>query len=320
MTAAGVARSSRDAATDAELATRTAEVVSMLNRIPWSVRRFAVPVSSVALTYRLDRTVLDAATAAGLPCVGTGDDALYDMHDLTNLALYLPLRTPQRAAMRFWAQVLDRPDGEQRTYRVTYRAACPSPGHGGPCAITFHQPDGRSVTVPADGSRPVDHAVDVVLRNDWPALPAPLADLAAEMSAIRFFRLPDTIRWDVGFSTANLIADCAGIARLLARGAAERGWRSRIRYGLIVAPPFSMPHFWAEFRIDDRWVPCDPGLINGMVRWGVLPAGRWTPDRSLGGLLAGISSHYRMATLHNGFPLDCSFPTHQVRRPDGDRA
>ncbi|MBF9132810.1 hypothetical protein I0C86_28205 [Plantactinospora sp. S1510] len=321
MTGPGVTatRMGRTAVTGAELAARTAEVVAALTRIPWSVRRFAVPAASVATTYRLDRTVLDMATRAGLPCIGTADDALYDMHDLTNLALYLPMRTPHRAAMRFWAQVLDRPDGEQRTYRITYRTACPAPGHGGPCVITFHLPDGTAVTVPAEDGRPVEHTVDVVLRNDWPALPAPLADLAEEMSAIQFFRLPDAIRWDVDFSTANLVADCAGIARLLANGAMERGWQSRVRYGLIVAPPFSMPHFWAEFRIDGQWVPCDPGLINGMVRWGVLPAGRWTPDRSLGGLLAGISSHYRMAALHNGFPIDSSFPTHQVQRPDGVR-
>jgi hypothetical protein len=295
--------------TGAELAVRTAEVVSVLRRIPLSARRFTVGTAGVRTGYRLDRAVLAAATAAGLPHVGTGDEALYDHHDLTNLALYLPLPTLQRAAMKFWAQVLDRPPGEQRTYRVSYRAVCPAPGHSGPCLITCHEPDDRVVTVAPGPDGAFAHDVDVSLHNDWPTLPRPVAALAREVAEIRFFRLPEAIRWDVGFATRNLLADCAGYAKLLAARGAALGYRSRVRHGLIVAPPYSMMHFWAEFELGGRWVPCDPGLVLGMRDWGVLSADRWPADRSVGALLVGLSSRSRAAVLHNGFVVDATFPT-----------
>ncbi|WP_422769348.1 transglutaminase domain-containing protein [Plantactinospora sp. WMMC1484] len=307
--------------TGADLTPQIAEVVSTLRRIPMSARRFTVPAAEVFPGYRLSPTVLASAVAAGFPRVGTGEDALYDQNDLANLALYLPLPTLHRAAMRFWARVLDRPDREERTYRVSYRGACPAPGHPGPCMATCHEPDDLVTPVPVGAGHVFTHDVDVVLRNDWPALPPPLAALAREVADIRFFRLPEVIHWDVDFATANLVADCAAYAKLLVIRGAELGYPARIRHGLMVAAPFSMPHFWAEFRLAERWVPCDPGLVIGMVSWGVLPADRWTPDRSVGALLAGFSTRSRALMLHNNrTAIDAKYPTRLLNTGAGEPA
>jgi hypothetical protein len=292
------------------MAARIAEVLGWLSPVPMSARRFRVRAADVPTLYRIDRTVLAAATDAGLPRVGEGDDALYDSEDLMNLALYLPLKTFQRGAMRFWARLLDLPAEEQRTYQISYRATCPTPGHPGRCAITFLGTNGKRVQTA--GSRPAEHAFTAVLRSDWPDLPPPLAELAVEMAGVRFVRLPNAIRWNTDFCLANGIADCAGAALLLAERGAKRGWESRVRLGLIVAPPYSMPHFWAEFRVDGRWLPCDPGLVTAMVGWGVLAPGRWPPERPPGALLAGVTSTYTGLVLHNGFVVSASFPTQLV--------
>jgi hypothetical protein len=156
--------------------------------------------------------------------------------------------------------------------------------------------------------RTVLTSVQVTLSNDWPPLPAPLVELAGQIADVQFFRLPDGIKQDLGFMLREKIGDCLGIARYLAEQGSRRGLRTRAVFGLIVAPPYATPHFWAEVAVDGRWVPADPGLIQGMVSWGVLPPG-WPAHKSPGAFLIPLTSRHGFAMSHRGVAATVSLRT-----------
>jgi hypothetical protein len=285
------------------------QVVSLLRQIPVWARRFSVTPDEALAGYRISGDLLREFAELGLPHVMDGDVPLFDGYDLTNLALYLRLRSPQRAAMRYWANVLTRPAGERREYQLDYLAACPVPGHLGECEFLCCLPGCGETVVRrrGEGTGPLTSVV-VILHNDWPPLPPPLAAAIEEIAHIRFFRLPDAVKTDLGFMFTAQIGDCLGIARYLAAEGARRGLQTRAVFGLIVAPPYATPHFWAEVAMDGRWVPADPGLIQGMVDWGALPRG-WPPDRSPGAFLVPLTHRHGFAVSHEGVSAAVSFRT-----------
>jgi hypothetical protein len=284
-------------------------VVGKLGQIPDTARRFGVTPELALARFRIDAELLDSCAQAGLPHVRDGDVPLFDDYDLTNLSLYLRLRSPQRAAMRYWAAVLTRPAGERRQYQLDLLPRCPVPGHLGECEFLCCLPVDRELLIrgPGDGTT-VLASTTVTLENDWPPLPAALAEVIGEIGDVEFFRLPDGIKWDLDFMRAAKIGDCLGIARYLAEQGARRGLRTRMVFGLIVAPPFSTPHFWAEVAVDGRWVPADPGLIRFMVSTRLLPAG-WPADRSPGAFLTALTSRHGFAVSHRGIAATVSFRT-----------
>jgi hypothetical protein len=305
-----------DTRTEAVIA-KAITVTQQLRRVPLSVRRFAIDALRARREFGADHRVLayllDAVCEAGLPHVTDGGTRLFDLLDLTNLSLYLPLRTPHRAAMRFWGAVLNRPRGELRSYSVGYHTLCPMPGHDADCEFLLRTPGETAVRVrrPA-GTEGVAHTATVTLQNDWPTAPPPVRKLLDEIEHVRLFRLPEAIRWDTGFMLRTGIGDCAGMARFLTERGRTAGLAVRFRYGLLVAPPYSMPHCWAEFRINDRWVPYDPGLVNALVRWGVLEGDLWPMHRSPGAVLAGLSSRFTRVGTHRGFNAYVAFPTRLI--------
>ncbi|MEQ4305104.1 transglutaminase domain-containing protein [Plantactinospora sp. B6F1] len=287
-------------------------LVSLLRRIPLHARRFALTPAAARSSYRLDADLLELLVAAGLPHVGTGEDRLFDHHDLLNVSLCLHRRSPQRVAMRYWAAVLDRPVGECREYELSYLPVCPSPGHPGDCRFLLCEPEGReSVRCGAGDGATALLTVRVRLLNDWPPLPDELVAVIQETDGIEFHRVPDSLRWDVGFLLGQGFGDCAATARLLVERGVRRGLTMRPVFGLIVAPPYSAPHFWAEVLVDGRWVPADPGIIRGLIRWDLLdPA--WPVYRSPGAFLARLSTRHAFIASHEGVAADVAVRTRQL--------
>lgn len=293
-----------------EVVAETHALTALLRQIPTEVRRYEVTTAAAQQRYGLCPQVLSEAVDAGLPHLAADNDALFDAFDLTNLALCLPLHTPLRSAMNFWNRVLQRPESEDRHYDVEFYPVCPAPGHRGDCEFTLPTPDQGVITVnrlPA-GERAV-HTSRVLLRGDWPDLPAEAVELADGLSHIEFVRLPHAIRWDTAFIRRTGIGDCPGIARLIAEEGRRRGLVTRVVFGLIVAPPYSMPHFWPEIKVSGRWVPCDPGLITGLVRWGVIRPRSWPTHRSTGGFLVGLSPVFGRPAQHRGLTASVSYRT-----------
>jgi hypothetical protein len=293
--------------------TGAVELTNWLGRIPWWARRFAADRRQARREFGLAGPLLDAVCAAGLPRMTSGDESLFDVLDLMNLGLHLRLRGPHLGAMRFWGALLDRPLGQERTYEVSYKPICPVPGHESDCDFLLRTPDETTLPVRRrPDSDDAVHSTTVRLRNDWPDAPAAVRALIDEVSHIQQVRLPEILRWDTGFALASGIGDCASIARLLTERGRARGLAVRLRYGLVVAPPYSTQHFWAEFLVEDRWVPYQPGLVNALIRWGVVAPDGWPAHRSPGAILVGLSSRVARAASHDGFNVCLSFPTRLI--------
>lgn len=278
------------------------DIIGCLVRIPVAARRFAVTSDRAWREFRLSAALLEVAVAAGLPHLRRDSTLLLDHTDLTNLALCPGLHSPQRAVMRRWSEVLRRPPGEHRTYDVSYHAYCPAPGHVDECAFDIRLPGGAQARVYGDGDgRNPLITTRVRLDNDWPSLPPAAQELLADLSDIRFVRMPGPLRWDYQFVRRARMGDCAGICRLTVAEGRRRGLPIRATYGLIVAPPLASPHHWAEVRVDGRWVACDAGLRDALVRWGVLAPGAWPLDQPLAPLLASVSAPHHAAVRHGPF-------------------
>jgi hypothetical protein len=293
---------------------QVAEMARVLTLIPDSARRFSVPAARIAADYGLSPALLEVALAAGLPRLVHDGSTLFDDVDLLNLALCPGLRTPQRVVLRSWRQVLRRPRGEEQNYEISYRAGCPVPGHPGVCRYEVRLPDDRVATVDAgtSGRQPLWRA-QVRLRDDWPDLPARVEALVAELKGVRFMRMPNGIRWEAPHVRKYGFGDCTGICDLAVEEGRRRGIPMRGVFGLIVASPYSAPHHWPETLVEDRWVPCDPGLLDALERWGVLSAGEWPVGRSLGPVLLPVSTtRPGGAVTHGPFSAACSFPTRAI--------
>jgi hypothetical protein len=287
------------------------DLAGILSRIPDHGRRFSVSAEHAQRFYRIDGGLLAELMAADLPALQTADGPLFDDYDLTNVSLCLHRRSPQRAAMRYWATVLNRPAAEERRYEIAYVATCPVPGHPGPCRFLCCLPGDEESVVGRHGGGSGDRPLvttTVRLENNWPLLPAPLVEEIRAIADVGFYRMPEAFRWDTGLMMRERIADCAAFARHLVERGRERGLRMRPVLGLIVAAPYSTPHFWAEVEVAGRWVPADPGLVRGLRQWGVLDFD-WPADRSPGALLARLSTQHSFLASHRGVAAHVAFPT-----------
>jgi hypothetical protein len=111
------------------------------------------------------------------------------------------------------------------------------------------------------------------------------------------------------------LADCAGAAALLVDEGTRRGLEVRFSYGLVIAPPFSSAHCWAEFHVADRGVPVEPMMVSTLLKWGLLDPQRWTATRSVGAILCRLEDEALALGMHCGELLDPSWPTQYQKAP-----
>jgi hypothetical protein len=107
------------------------------------------------------------------------------------------------------------------------------------------------------------------------------------------------------------IANCRSAAGLLVEEAPALGVEARLAHGLLLAPPYSTPHNWAEVRTDDGWLSLDPLLIALLTRFAGLDAAAWPPQRSPGAILLRLSEPGTPLVVDagSGAPLEATFLT-----------
>lgn len=260
----------------------TAEAAELLGRIaaiPTELRSFAVPRRQAGRLYGLDDALLDAMERAGLSR-RVGDDRHYDGYDCANLSLHLRLPSVQRMAMRSWAATLRH---AQSVPALAYRLDIAlEPGLATPSGpLEVMVPEGGRRSLVADDSG-VLHTVQGVNPCHYPPFPAEVAALLDEVAAIDFFMLSERLRWDVEAIAANRFAECGGCAKWLKTEADRRALPARQFFGLLLAKPYSTPHFWTAFEIDGRWIPADPLLIKLLRQTANLSPADWPLHRSPG--------------------------------------
>ncbi|GII84209.1 hypothetical protein Ssi03_21990 [Sphaerisporangium siamense] len=297
-----------DVATD-----RLAELVDLVRRVPDEVRRFSLPAEAARTLHRVDTALLDRLVALGLPHVECGAVRLFDDHDMSNIALHLGLMSVRRRAMRAWSSALRLGGEGSPARRVHFVPGCPAPGHPGPCRYQVLAPGGtrRECVAGPDPTAPV-MSLDLRVRADWPEPPPAALELMAEVRPVRFFLLPEAIRWDLGFLRRTGLADCGGVAKYLVAEGRRRGIPVRFSFGLLVSKPYSTPHCWAEFEVDGTWVPVDPLMVAAMCAWAGLPAAEWPASRSPGALFCRLTDRFTRVAVHDGLWAALSLPTEVV--------
>jgi hypothetical protein len=289
-------------------AARLAEIIGHVHKVPEQHRRFNCDAWKARSQHGVRPELLRRLVDAGLPRRTHGGVDTYDGYDIGNIALHLGLSSVQRVAVRSWGQSFARTRRGGR-YTVDYVPTCPTPGHSGPCRYRLHLP-GRTVNYVVSGPLDAPPRTTVALKApDPPRLPAALVELCAEIAALRFFLLPEEVRWDVDFMRSSGLADCGGSSMLLLDGAQRLGIPVRLSFGLLLAVPFATPHFWAEIRHLGRWIPLDPLLVAAMRRWSASVPADVAVHCPPVGMLARVGDAYRPLADHDGLPARLSFVT-----------
>jgi hypothetical protein len=290
---------------------RIPELISKVRQVPSRLRRFTVTADEARKRHQLDAGLLEALISEGLPSAGDRAGRLFDDYDLGNIALHLGLMSVRRMAIRSWACALRRgSESDGRCARVSLRASCPVPGHGGPCQFAVLVPGGRRVIRegPADGSEPIG-LMDVTISSRWPSPGPDARELLAEIDSVDFFLLPEAIRWDARLMFRAQISDCGAASAWLVSEARKRGLRARFSFGFLVAKPYSTPHCWPELYLDGLWVPFDPLIVKAMRTWAALDQADWPVHRSTGAFVARLGPRFTKVAAHGGIWSAVTLPT-----------
>lgn len=257
------------------------DVVERLTRIPDSFRDFSVTPTGARKVHGIAADLLIRLTDLGLPVGSTVSAPLYDEIDLANITVALILPSPRMMAMRGWSQAIKTAANTIPTkYFLTIKCNCARDTHEGQCTVetapqlrtlpSFSVSEGGEITL----SRQVS--------GEMAAVYPEAAELTGLLRSIHFQLLPSSLSRDLGFLRETGLADCRLAAKYLVKQAKNFGLAARSSAGLLVAVPYSTPHFWLDLKLGGSWAPFDPHLLNLLTSKGLLPPRDWPPFRSIG--------------------------------------
>jgi len=290
------------------------DIITRLAKVPDTARVFSVSAEEARLRYRMGVEILDSMVELGLPARDVDGTRCFDPFDLLNSSAHLGCSPASRIPRRLWPTALNQPpDVGAVSYEVTYRPSCPEPGHSGDCILSFALPGGRRARRIVRGGAPLPAVTARVrLGASWPELPPEVREALGAVTDLSLMWLPEAVATDLEFARATKLADCAGVCRILFEEGRRLNLPTRTSFGLAVAPPFAVPHHWAEFRVGGVWVPVDPVLIGAMVGWGALDRAQWPRHRSVGAILVRVSSRRVPFAVHGGRPAPVSLVTRHI--------
>jgi hypothetical protein len=287
------------------------DLLTRLTAIPNAARSFDVTVAEANRLYPVAAQFLERIRDRGL-AEGDGEAGLFERTDLINVELCVGRGAATMSLRRFWTAMLKRAQAPDPVgYVVVYRAACPTPGHPGDCEYSLLLPGGRQEVraEPSASEQPIAQ-LRVERRTLWPELPEPVRAIVDELRDLTFVRLPwklERVLDELEFARRTGLGDCGTATKMLVKLGAERGVPVRKSFGLILAPPFSLRHYWPEVLVDDVWVPIEPLLVKTLVGWNALDGAQWPLYRSPGAALWRIAEEWDVVARHNGELVDVSF-------------
>jgi hypothetical protein len=275
-----------------------AEWIGRLRLIPDDARDFAAAA--------------DELIAHGLPHADgpEGAGSLLWATDLQYLSLRLDRGRVYQGVLNRWASALTAFSERAETpVAIRCRAYAP-PG----ATVELLAPGGERVRAEAGaGGAPL--GFETTMRGRLPSLPDALAgrlgELLTDLAAYDFCWLRPPLEADLAFVRRTRLANCRSTAGLLIEEAPRLGVEARLAHGLLLAPPYSTPHNWAEVRIDDGWLALDPLLLGLLARFAGLDAAAWPPERSPGAILLRLTEPGTplVTAASSGAPLEATFLT-----------
>ncbi|HZV74128.1 MAG TPA: transglutaminase domain-containing protein [Conexibacter sp.] len=285
--------------------------IARLRAIPDAHRDFAVGPAQAEREFGVDAELSDALIARGLPHAPGDDGPLLWGTDLQYLGVRLGCARIYQGVLNRWAGALTAFSARAETPVEIRCTAYAPPG----TAIELLAPGGERVgarTGPK-GASPLGFAT--TMRGNRPPLRGAdgnaLGELLAELATYDFCWLRPPLETDLAFVRRTRLANCRSTAGLLVEQAPRLGVEARLAHGLLLAPPYSTPHNWAELRVDGEWVAVDPLLIDLLVRFAAVDAAAWPPQRSPGAILLRLTEPGTplVAVADTGAPLEATFLT-----------
>lgn len=274
-------------------------------RVPGTYRNFTVSAADATRVQHIEPGLLELVLDLGLPHSGSGRERRFDRLDLENLGIELQLPCPRWTAMRWWSRVLpSRVTPGPTAWTMTLKADCPTPAQAHDCQVTYHpgvvsasEPD--EVHCESAVEYPIElttHWVDHCFGEQFNAL-------IEQILPVEFHLLPNQLTKDTAFVAHTGLAECRLATSFLVRAAAELGLPVRPVSGFFLARPFSIRHWWVEFREGGTWLAADPFLLSTFLRWGLANQEAWPVNRSPGGVLWPDAVSGRRLATHGGVPV-----------------
>lgn len=281
--------------------------IARLREIPDDERDFAVTGEQAEREFGFDAETVEDLIARGLPHAGEDGGPLLWVSDLQYLGLRLGCARVYQGVLNRWASALTSLSARGETpVAIRCRAYAP-PG----TAVELLTPGGQRVR--AEAGTPL--SFETTMRGQLSSLPAQLGDalgeLLADLASYDFCWLWPPLETDLDWVRRTRIANCRAAAGLLVEAAPALGVEARLAYGLLLAPPYSTPHNWAEVRTGDGWVALDPLLLALLTRFTGLDPAAWPPQRSPGAILLrlGEPGTPLVVDADAGTPLEATFLT-----------
>jgi hypothetical protein len=287
------------------------EWIARLRAIPHEARDFAVGPVQAAREFGIDAPLAQELIARGLPSTPGPDGPLLWATDLQYLGLRLGRARIYQGVLNRWAGALTAFSPRAETPVQVRCTAYAPPG----TAIELLAPAGERVRARSGPSGVSPLGFATAMRGRLPALPGALAEtlgeLLAELASYDFAWLRPPLEADLSFVRRTRLANCRSTAGLLVEEAPRLGVEARLAHGLLLAPPYSTPHNWAEVRSDDGWLALDPLLLGLLARFAGLDAAAWPPQRSPGAILLRLCEPGTplVTCLDTGDPLEATFLT-----------
>ncbi|MGN6187537.1 MAG: transglutaminase domain-containing protein [Conexibacter sp.] len=281
--------------------------IARLREIPDAERAFTVGPEQAEREFGFDRAAVRDLIARGLPHADGEGDPLLWVSDLQYLGLRLGCARVYQGVLNRWASALTSLSARAETPVAIRCRAYAEPG----TVVELRAPGGERVR----GEASTMLSFETAMRGQLPPLPAALervlAERLADYAAYDFCWLWPPLETDLDWVRRTRIANCRAAAGLLVEEAPALGVEARLAYGLLLAPPYSTPHNWAEVRTDDGWVALDPLLLALLSRFAGLDPAAWPPTRSPGAILLRLADPGAplVTDAGSGAPLEATFLT-----------
>jgi len=284
--------------------------IALLREIPDAERDFAVAGEQAEREFGFDAEAVQELIARGLPSVDGADGPLLWSSDLQYLGLRFGCARVYQGVLNRWASALTSLSARAETaVAIRCRAYAP-PG----TTVELLAPDGECVRAQAAaGGAPL--GFETTMRGQLSPLPRELEDalgaLLEDLASYEFCWLRPPLETDLVWVRRKRIANCRSAAGLLVEEVPALGIEARLAHGLLLAPPYSTPHNWAEVRTDAGWVSLDPLLLALLTRFAGLDAADWPPQRSPGAILLRLTDPGTplVVDADSGAPLEATFLT-----------
>jgi hypothetical protein len=286
--------------------------IERLRLIPDGERDFAVGREQAEREFGFDAAAANELIARGLPHAGgsDGEGPRLWATDLQYLSLRLDRGRVYQGVLNRWASALTSFSARTQTpVAIRCRAYAPAG-----TLVELLAPGGERVRAEAGAGGAAPLGFETTMRGEAPLLPEPLAgalgELLADLATYDFCWLRPPLEADLPFVRATRLANCRSTAGLLVAEAPRLGVEARLAHGLLLAPPYSTPHNWAEVRTDDGWLALDPLLLGLLARFAGLDAAAWPPQRSPGAILLRLTEPgMPLVRSADGAPLEATFLT-----------